>query len=199
MTEPYKEFEAHGLTVKIYNDDDPQSPDEWGDNNLFLVADNRDFTVAAPSKTEVNTDVAKAIEHYGKTHHVLPLEAYIHGGIMLYLSGGATVDRQWDVSQLGAVFVAKTEADTEAEARKLALGLIEEWNNYLSGNVWGYTIEKDGDTLDSCWGFSGDIEYCEDEAKSSAKWNAKALLEKHVSKKKAEIRNRIPLDKRKHD
>ncbi len=198
MTEPYKEFEAHGLTVKIYPDDDPQSPDDRGDDNLFLVGFHRDFTVERKGYGKDTT--IEALEKGLEGYHVLPLEAYIHGGVMLYLSGGATVDRQWDVSQLGAVFVSKKEAKTKAQARKLALGLIEEWNNYLSGNVWGYKVEdKDGNELDSCWGFNGDIEYCEEEARSTAKWQAKALLKKHVSKKKAEIRNRVPLDKRSHD
>ena len=37
-----------------------------------------------------------------------------------------------------------------------------DYDNYLMGNVWGFVIDKDGD---SCWGFIGDIEDCIKEAK----------------------------------
>lgn len=95
-----------------------------------------------------------------KAFHVFGLEAYIHSGVCLALSNeGNFVDRQWDVSQLGAVLVKKTEARTKAKARKIALGLIEGWNDCLSGNVYGFRIEdSEGNELDSCWGFIGDYD-----------------------------------------
>ncbi len=35
---------------------------------------------------------------------------------------------------------------------------MNEWNDYLSGNVYGYTVtDADGEDTDmSCWGFYGD-------------------------------------------
>jgi hypothetical protein len=75
-------------------------------------------------------------------------------------------DRRWDVSQLGFVFISKKHWRLSKSARKGALATIEEWNMYLSGDVWGYVIEDDeGNELESCWGFYG-REYCENEAKS---------------------------------
>src|SRR3990167_8973304 len=138
----------NGLTIKIFQDDNPQSPEEWGDDSLFLVADHRDFYVKPPK----NSTTESVVKDYNKTHHVFGLEAYIHSGVVLSLSReGNFVDRQWDVSQLGLVFVAKNETKTKGKARKLAQGLIKTWNQSLSGDVYGYDIE-DGD---SCWGFYG--------------------------------------------
>ena len=64
-------------------------------------------------------------------------------------------------------------------ARKAALGLIQEWNDYLSGNVYGYVVEDErGEHLDSCWGFYGDYNAdggCLSEARTAAKvHNSKA-------------------------
>jgi len=73
-------------------------------------------------------------------------------------------DRQWDVSQLGAVLISKKEARSRKKAKELVQALIETWNQYLSGDIWGYIIEdKNGEVVGSCWGFYG-IEDAEREA-----------------------------------
>jgi len=92
----------------------------------------------------------------------MPLSALIHSGVTLYLgthdhpcdSGG------WDSSFAGAVLVSKKEFKTAKKAQDYARGLVQDWNNYLSGNVYGYTIEdsETGAHVDSCWGFYGDYD-----------------------------------------
>lgn len=158
-------------------DDDARSPDEDGDDNLFLVGYHRDFSVdhkgidkemaCAIAENDKENDEAK---EYVKKYHVFSLDAYIHSGVRLFLSGGATVDRAWDVSQLGLVFVAKTEWETREKAKKAALGLIETWNAYLSGDVYGcireeYDGKKKQIEHDACWGYSGH-EYALEELKT---------------------------------
>jgi predicted RNA-binding Zn-ribbon protein involved in translation (DUF1610 family) len=207
-----------GLNIKIWYEQDIMTPQEWGDNNLFLVGYHRDFSVDAPQVTwpkerwqvaehksvctscgqrnftsvkETGTKCGRCGEasridktYYSKTgepmfdkedliaymegekvsifkdYHVFPLEAYIHSGVVLALSReGEFPDRQWDVSQLGAVLVSKKEARTKAKARKLALSLIESWNDCLSGNVYGYDVEDaEGNNLHSCGNFIGDYD-----------------------------------------
>jgi hypothetical protein len=55
---------------------------------------------------------------------------------------------------------------TEKVALKAAEGLIEEWNQYLSGDVYGYKIFELDEEIDSCYGFYGSEEYCMTEAES---------------------------------
>lgn len=169
MSEPVEQFSHCGLTVKIYQDEDAQSPREYGDEGLFIVANHRDFYVPEPGEKRVTDDYETIVNRWKKTHWVFPLEAYIHSGVVLALSHeGNFPDRQWDVSQLGAVFVAKKEWNTKAKARKAALQYVETWNQYLSGDVYGYVIEdEDGNNLESCWGFYG-LEYATQEAKQAA-------------------------------
>lgn len=92
-----------------------------------------------------------------KNYHVFTLSAYIHSGVRLYLGTGKVC--QWDSGVVGAVLVSKEEFKTEAKAGKVAEGLLETWNDYLSGNVYGFIVEdKNGNHLESCYGFYGDYE-----------------------------------------
>ena len=128
------------LKLRIEQDTDAQSPQEWDNDGLFLIANHRDFFVP-PSRNERNFDVQEQIDARKRTHHVFLLEAYIHSGVSLALAGeGNFPDRQWDVSLLGAVFAAKDEWRTRKAARKAAESLIGEWNKYLSGDVWGCIV-----------------------------------------------------------
>jgi hypothetical protein len=183
--EAVHEEKKNGLTIKIFRDDNPESPDVWGDNNLFLVGYHRDFSVDAPKvkTSQIDTKTGKNIstplfsefelktyfecledkEDAGevgelfKKYHIFPLSAYIHSGVRLYM--GTHKVCQWDSCQVGAVLVAKEEWRTRKQAEKVAQGLIENWNDYLSGNVYGYRIEDaEENDLESCWGFFGNYD-----------------------------------------
>ena len=110
----------------------------------------------------------------------LPLWLYDHSG--LTVSCGERVypyNDRWDSGCLGWVFVSKTvilrETDAHADtwrerAYEILRGEVEEYDQYLRGEVYGYTlyesdIPEEGDapdwaeTGDTCWGFFGnDIE-----------------------------------------
>jgi len=43
--EPHETFEVGGCTVNIWHDEYADSPDEWGDEERFIVCDTRDFSV----------------------------------------------------------------------------------------------------------------------------------------------------------
>jgi len=174
---PQKTLTHKGVTIEIHQDQDAQSPYEWGDEGLFLVANHRDFYVPEPGEIRVTNDASELVERWKETHWIFRLEAYIHSGVVLALSReGNFPDRQWDVSQLGFVFASKKEWLLPKSARKAALSLISGWNMYLAGDVWGYVVDPDGINEESCWGFYG-FDYCVEEAKSVAE---------HVAKKKQE-------------
>lgn len=183
-----KTISYRGKEIEIHQDDDAQSPQEDGDNGLFLVANHRDFYVPEPGEKRITDDFQTIVERYRKTHWVFPLEAYIHSGVVLALSGcGNFPDRQWDVSQLGAVFAAKKEWRLSKAARKAAESYVETWNQYLGGEVYGYVV---GD--DSCWGFYG-MEYCIQEAKSAADYQVEQERKAKLAQVKTWIKNHVPL------
>ena len=168
--EAIHEETRNGYDIKIMPDEYySDTPEKWGDTEVFLVAFHRDFSVEqdgygvevcrelALPKKERDEDYKEQCAEIEKEFHVFGLEAYIHSGVSLSLSNeGQYPDRKWDVSQLGLVFVSKKTARIHKKARELALGLLKTWNAILGGNVYGYIVERDGEQLDSCWGFIED-------------------------------------------
>ena len=183
------------LDIKIYRDENAESPDEWGDENLFLVGYHRDFCVERDdiiTKQELIdcfTDPKRleeielqVVKNTKKKYHIFGLEAYIHSGVSLALSyKGNFPDRRWDVSQLGAVLCAKAEWKTEKKARTMALSHIKTWNDYLMGNVYGYVIEDKDEHIDSCYGFYGDHD-----GKHGALAEARAVIDAMTTKGKTD-------------
>lgn len=167
-----KEFKHAGVSVKIVQDEDASNPQEEHDKGLFLVASHRDFYVPEPGEKRCRETFNEYVRDYERTHWIFPIEAYIHSGVRLAMSHtGNFPDRQWDVSQVGAIFAAKSEWRLSKSARKAAEGYMEAWNQYLSGDVWGYIIGEETPFEESCWGFYG-LDYCEQEAKSIAEYVA---------------------------
>jgi len=166
MEEAIEIINYKGCTIEILRDDNYQdSPDDWGDDNVFLVHYHRDFEI---KRDEIITEDDARELYQGnkipqlKEYHIFKVDAYIHSGISLSLAGGFSGrlpqgHERFDVSSVGLVLVSKKEAKTEKQAEKLAKILIGDWNDCLSGNVYGF-ITKDketGETIDSCWGFYG--------------------------------------------
>ncbi len=167
MENPHYEEKYKGFNIKIYQDEDYSASDDK-DENRFLVGYHRSFWVEPPkdlfSKEELIAYFKKDKAGYDATlfkkYHVFALEAYIHSGVRLALANeGNFPDRQWDVSLVGAVLLAKEEWKTKAKAKKSAQSFIEYWNDVMSGNVWGYRVEDEEDNeVESCWGYVGDYD-----------------------------------------
>jgi hypothetical protein len=162
-TEEYK-----GHTIDIIPDYDSESPDDWGDDGAFLVCENREMTVkrdgfdmetvfrALHGAKDDDGEIDEQAVTMAKDYYIFPIEAYIHSDIALHFAGDAMIDRAWDVSgSFGFILVKNEEAKDQKEAKRIAKGTLEIWNDCLSGNVYGYVIDGDGD---SCWGYYGDYE-----------------------------------------
>jgi len=87
-----------------------------------------------------------------------PVYAYIHSGITVSLSPFSC---RWDSGVLGWVAVKRPSRGGEWRRQKDFLkylqGMIDVYDDYLTGNVYGYLVvdTKTGDELDSCWGYYG--------------------------------------------
>lgn len=184
MSKPYETFQHEGLTVKIIQDTDAQSPDDFGDDGIFLVHYHRDFTVTRDKIVTVDEIAAlyrgeksERLKELQREYHFFPVAALIHSGVYLRLGQGGFAEDSggWDTSHVGAVLVSKKEWKRRDKAASAAASHVDTWNQYLSGDVWGYVVEDSaGDHLDSCGGFYG-LDYCREEAKSSAESHAKGI------------------------
>lgn len=206
--EALKTINHKGLIISIFQDiNSDDSPNDWGNDDLFLVHYHRDFEVRRDEIVSKDEMVAwyngEKIETT-KKFHIFLVKAYIHSGVSLALAESGAGESypftdRWDTSRCGCVLVSKKEARTKNKAYKLAEGLIKSWNDCLSGNVYGFTIEdKEGEHLGSCGGFYGDIEESGviEEAKSEADSIADERLKKHLQKLKDQIKRKAPLEKR---
>lgn len=148
------------------------SPQEWLENQL------PDFTFEDWANTHPHTGqeyFAHLMKLFEKNNLVIPVHAYEHGGITISASGRRAGWDSFDSGQLGFVYVSHEDIIKEygsldlERAEKSLRGEVETYDDYLTGQVYGYIIEDENDEqLDSCWGFIGDYKYCLEEAKSAA-------------------------------
>lgn len=127
---------------------------------------------------------AKVAEKYV----VLPLFLYDHSGITM---STGKFSCPWDSGQVGWIYVSHDEIKDNwsvksvtdqvdykdgqptksalERAEDLLKGEVETYDQYLTGQVYGYIIETpDEENADSCWGFFG-LDYVREEAEAAAK------------------------------
>jgi hypothetical protein len=209
---PRKEFDHFGHMIcwhRRYNlgdEDHPPSPEDW---LRGLAGDHVPFSVDGLS---VET-LWKIVERY---YLVLPLYLYDHSGITI---STGRFSCPWDSGQVGWIYashkeirknwsvkcvrhkVAKhdgTRIKAIDYARELLEGEVKEYDQYLTGQVYGYVVkDKDGEDIDSCLGYFGDPDdYMLGEARSAVDYHIKGILKDHCEQLKEWIRHRVPLDKR---
>ena len=113
---------------------------------------------------------------------VLPLHLYDHSGLSMSTSNsGYPFSDIWDSGQVGFIYVTKADVRKEWNKQRISKQLenrvydnlraeVNEYDQFLRGDVWGYTItDRHGDIVDSCWGFYG-YDYCEQEAQAQMKY-----------------------------
>jgi len=109
---------------------------------------------------------------------ILPLYLYDHSGLSISTN---SFGDPWDSGHVGYIYMTRATVvkeyggfgeDEQARARKTLQYEVEEYDQYLTGDVWGVIIEEsdpveeDEDAwteVDSCWGFYG-YGYAEKEA-----------------------------------
>ena len=163
MMEAIKTIEKEEYTLKIYLDEDPENPREWDNLGTLLFVNN-------PRNIKDCSDPGADIEAAKSALIRLPIYIYIHSGIVISTSSFSC---PWDSGFLGYYYVTRERVIKEygsitpekiQGAEKRARAELETFGEYLSGEVYGFTIEKDGEALDSSWGYYGDseIEYIEE-------------------------------------
>lgn len=164
---------CNGYTLRILTDDDPMSPAEWDNLGQIAYCSDR-YTLGTESVSQDRLhEIGEKIE--SGEYIGLPVYAYVHGGATI--STGA-FSCPWDSGQSGFVYCTREKAiaewgntpDCEANALRVLRGEVETFDQYLTGAVYGYTVtDKDGDIVDSCWGFYG-LETVEEEGEGSLEY-----------------------------
>ena len=175
-TEQYK-----GFTLNVVKDEDAQNPRTEWDNMGKMVCFHRHYALG--DKHKLSIDEVKAIAADEANYIALPLFLYDHSGITMNTTGFAC---PWDSGQVGIIYVSKKDVYKEYGVTRITKtikekvltvlrGEVETYDQYLRGEVYGYQIQnKQGETLDSCYGYYGDYEEnALKEARDLADWHEK--------------------------
>lgn len=170
----------NGFTASIYQDFDAPDPRKDFDHVGTMVCWHRremlgdeqfsDFAPRTPKDLET-------LERYVRiTRHAavfIWLGLYDHSGLHMYAGGGSHAfdSAGWDSGTVGFIYCTREQVQKEWNgdldaARKCLLAEIEEYDQYLTGEVYYFEITSpSGDVLDGCGGCFG-ADYARSEAKS---------------------------------
>ncbi|MCP4936466.1 MAG: hypothetical protein GY927_20245 [bacterium] len=190
MQTPVYEETHQGFDIKIHYDTDPENPRDWdnlgtiicrhpryhlGDDHSFVEA--RDFLIDLINcSDETGLSTGRLMERANEVAVILPVFLYDHSGLALNTTGFHCM---WDSAQVGFIYATFETIHKEYGVKRISAGLktrvadclraeLTAYNDYISGNVYGFVIEKDGNEVDSCWGFNGDYDdICLDEARKA--------------------------------
>jgi hypothetical protein len=174
---PSREYK--GFTIKLVPDPDPEGPEDWTDDEMYILHYHRQFTRfpeklggspaprTGPAYLEWLGEYHYEIPEAEREWYVFPLESYIHGGVVLaFESEGNFPDRRWDVSRCGSIVMRRKwyeATGTKQTPREVAETFLKQWNQLLEGDVWGYEITDakgtnltDDDEIDIVWGCYGE-------------------------------------------
>lgn len=162
-----------GYHFNIVQDTDPESPREW-DNLGTMTCFHRKYTLGDKHNLKSGNyegwgDLSDKLVRDGAVI-ILPLFLFDHSGLRMSTTSEffRAVDQQkWDWGQVGFIHISRQKIFTEFGYKKLTKerrdqvtkclsGEVDTYDQYLSGEVYGYQIEDDqGNNVDSCFGFYG--------------------------------------------
>lgn len=164
------EQEAYrGHTIRIFQDPEPQNPRE--DSNFgTMVCFHKKYVLGDETGlVSASFDGWSELEAY----LVKEEDAAVMVSLYLYDHSGITIrtkpfDCPWDSGMVGIIYASRDDIrenfqvkrihdETIDKARKLLESEVKTYNQYLTGEVYGFRIEDaDGDDVDSCWGYNGE-------------------------------------------
>ncbi len=189
------------LTVKIMHDIDPESPREWdqlgviaGFHRRYNIGDNDPAALldggTISSDDYDGWDEMEADLRRRGAVCIKPLYLYDHGGTSISTRSfaGRSLHAEWDSGRVGFVFTtrdrmqgtlgkARLTAYTRQRVVEILEAEVEEYDQYMRGDVYGYVIEDgSGNHVDSCWGFYG-FKTVRQEASDQLRWYVKNELD----------------------
>jgi len=136
-------------TLNIVPDDIPESPREW-DNLGIMACSHSRYQLGDPdfSPEDIPEDAIG----------ILPLYLYDHSGITMNTTGFSC---NWDSGQVGYIYTTKDKIKeyygdnppTEDKIEEHLRNEVATYDTFIRGEIYGFTLESDGEHSDSCFGF----------------------------------------------
>ena len=170
------------FTLRIVRDEDPVNPRLDDDNLGTMICFHKRYNLGDEHNIESSDfngwdDMAAHLTQAHDAAVILPLFLYDHSGITLQTSPFSC---SWDSGQIGFIYMSRTTVRNEAPghpkilskaakvwATQCLLAEVQRYDQYLTGDVWGYVIEDSAShEVESCWGFYGES-YCQTEGENA--------------------------------
>jgi hypothetical protein len=160
-----RKISVGNISVEIYYDSDSESPRLWSPMTKFVMIHKRyDLPNEVDFKfydyalwDDVRDELCKDF------NWVFPVYMLDHGGTRLSLYPFAN---KWDSGRVGFICLNEDEmfssfgfgADLDEKARQVAEAELEEYDNWMSGNVFGFRLFEETQEIECIqqWGFIGD-------------------------------------------
>lgn len=194
-------FEHAGLTCEIHWEEDASfcDPREW-ENFGTMVCWHPDYYLGdyqitnedgrGAVKNRFHRDDFDSLEKFARyltlaecAVCVLPLAVYEHSGITMFVGtrGGYPFDSAgWDTSTVGFIYATKEDKDRcgldDKDVGQLLREEVKTYASWLEGEVYWWCVRDDeGEMMESCGGYVGDIDFVRQEAKVTAEALAKDI------------------------
>jgi len=167
----HKTIEYREYNINISHQDNAESPREWSNLGTFYTAHRRYCPEEDFDKHFEFDEVCDSLPGVFKAEF---LKKYVALNIYLYDHSGQTVSTtpfscRWDSGWFGMVAISLEDVRKEYGWKNITKkrrerieehlrGEVETYDNYLTGEVYGFTITPVDDELeeiDSCWGYYG--------------------------------------------
>lgn len=227
MRDAVREYVYKTFRIQVIQDEDPINPFMDWDGNPSVAAFHRNYDLSSKDvqcgnyvshkrkNPKYTFDEPEDLIEFIQSEEVLAaVDLYLldHSGLWLS-SGRFDCDPQgWDTSRIGYMFITKSHVkewygeekeitdEFVAYLYKQLDQSVELYNDYLTGNVYGYKIlnGEDGEEMDSCWGYYGDDRESGllDQAKGVVDYEVKELYKRRKEQMKKYLIHKIPLNKR---
>jgi hypothetical protein len=155
--------------IEIIHDEHPSNPRTEWDNLGTMVCFHRRYTLGdighGYRSSDFNSwdELKQLIIKQVKPAVILPIYMYDHSGITISTQPFGC---RFDSGQIGFIYIGKLKVMKEYNVKRISRklkdrlteylkGEVEYYDNYLTGETYGYKITKDGEEIDSCWGYYG--------------------------------------------
>ncbi|MGA3116531.1 MAG: hypothetical protein ABSF90_19080 [Syntrophobacteraceae bacterium] len=163
------EYKSH--IINIFPDEDAPNPREEFDHLGTMVCFHRRYNLGDRHEFRSPGEFMEFLKE--EKPICLPLYLFVHSGATMSTESDrfrACDPQGWDWGMLGYIYVTKENVRTEYNVNRVSRKILEkvtkllqsevqEYDHYLTGNVYGYEITKEerqaGKVIDSCWGFFG--------------------------------------------
>jgi hypothetical protein len=165
------EVRTKDFVVGVHYDTHAESTRDWMESLGTMVCWHKRYGLGDKHTFDEPSDFAEVVK--SNENLILPLYLYDHSGITMNTNGFYC---EWDSGQVGWYYVSHKDIEKEygavneetiEKARQVLIAEVKLYDEYLQGNVFGFTIERkvynaetnevELEHEESCWGFYGDI------------------------------------------